>query len=232
MKTIRQPEGVESWPLDRILPFARNPKIHGAEQVDRIAASMERFGWTVPCLVAADGERPEFLEEPDTISDLSGVGWVDERKPGDITEAEGGHLEDDRGQRGALDLGLGELGAGLEVLLGVQPDAHAGGDAAAPTGALRGTGLADRLDRQALHLGALAVPRDAGGAGVDDVPDAGHGQRGLCDVRRQDDPPPAAPVEDTVLLGGREPGPVAEEQREDADLCHDVEHLPGAAAHR
>ena len=56
MKTIRQPEGVESWPLDRILPFTRNPKIHGAEQVDRIAASMERFGWTVPCLVAADGE--------------------------------------------------------------------------------------------------------------------------------------------------------------------------------
>ena len=56
MKTIRKPEGVESWPLDRILPFARNPKIHGAEQVDSIAASMERFGWTVPCLVAPDGE--------------------------------------------------------------------------------------------------------------------------------------------------------------------------------
>jgi hypothetical protein len=88
-------------------------------------------------VVAADGERTEFLEEPDPVGDLSGVGWVDEREPGDITQAQGGHLEDDRGQRGALDLGLGELGAGLEVLLGVQPDAHAGGDAAAPTGALR-----------------------------------------------------------------------------------------------
>lgn len=56
MTTIRLPEGVETWPLDKIAPFARNAKIHGSEQVDRIAASMERFGWTVPCLVAADGE--------------------------------------------------------------------------------------------------------------------------------------------------------------------------------
>ncbi|MGQ7793696.1 hypothetical protein ACUN0C_14910 [Faunimonas sp. B44] len=30
--------------------------MHGADQVAKIAASMAEFGWTVPCLVAADGE--------------------------------------------------------------------------------------------------------------------------------------------------------------------------------
>ena len=79
-------------------------------------------------------------------------------------------------------------------------------DATAPAGALVGTGLADRLDRQALHLGALAVARDAGGAGVDDVADARHGQRGLGDVGGQHDPAAAAPAEDPVLLGRRQPG--------------------------
>jgi DNA modification methylase len=44
------------WPLDRLKPYARNAKTHGADQVAKIAASMAEFGWTVPCLVAADGE--------------------------------------------------------------------------------------------------------------------------------------------------------------------------------
>jgi ParB-like chromosome segregation protein Spo0J len=44
------------WPLDRLRPYARNAKTHDADQVAKIAASMAEFGWTVPCLVAADGE--------------------------------------------------------------------------------------------------------------------------------------------------------------------------------
>ena len=51
-----QPESVERWPLARLRPYARNAKTHDADQVARIAASMAEFGWTVPCLVAADGE--------------------------------------------------------------------------------------------------------------------------------------------------------------------------------
>jgi len=45
-----------SWPLDRLRPYARNAKIHGTDQVAKIAASMAKFGWTVPCMVADDGE--------------------------------------------------------------------------------------------------------------------------------------------------------------------------------
>lgn len=50
------PEQIESWPLERLQPYARNAKIHGPDQVARIAASMAEFGWTVPCLVGDDGE--------------------------------------------------------------------------------------------------------------------------------------------------------------------------------
>jgi hypothetical protein len=51
-----RPSQISFWPLDRLKPYARNAKTHDADQVARIAASMAEFGWTVPCLVAADGE--------------------------------------------------------------------------------------------------------------------------------------------------------------------------------
>ena len=50
------PDRIEMWPLARLQPYARNAKAHGADQVAKIAASMAEFGWTVPCLVAEDGE--------------------------------------------------------------------------------------------------------------------------------------------------------------------------------
>jgi len=50
------PERIETWPLARLQPYAKNAKMHGADQVAKIAASMAEFGWTVPCLVGEDGE--------------------------------------------------------------------------------------------------------------------------------------------------------------------------------
>jgi DNA modification methylase len=50
------PERIETWPLERLEPYARNAKTHGEDQVAKIAASMAQFGWTVPVLVAGDGE--------------------------------------------------------------------------------------------------------------------------------------------------------------------------------
>ena len=50
------PERIEQWPLARLQPYARNAKLHGPDQVAKIAASMAEFGWTVPCLVGEDGE--------------------------------------------------------------------------------------------------------------------------------------------------------------------------------
>ena len=50
------PERIETWPLERLKPYARNAKTHGADQVAKIAASMAKFGWTNPVLVGGDGE--------------------------------------------------------------------------------------------------------------------------------------------------------------------------------
>ena len=50
------PERIEQWPLERLKPYARNAKTHGADQVAKIAASMAKFGWTNPVLVGSDGE--------------------------------------------------------------------------------------------------------------------------------------------------------------------------------
>lgn len=50
------PDRIETWPITRLQPYAKNAKVHGADQVAKIAASMAEFGWTVPCLVGEDGE--------------------------------------------------------------------------------------------------------------------------------------------------------------------------------
>jgi hypothetical protein len=46
---------VERWPIERLIPYARNARTHSAEQVDQIAASIREWGWTNPVLVAEDG---------------------------------------------------------------------------------------------------------------------------------------------------------------------------------
>lgn len=52
----RLPDAVEHWPLDRLIPCARNARTHNEEQVAQIAASIIEFGWTNPILVdSADG---------------------------------------------------------------------------------------------------------------------------------------------------------------------------------
>ena len=56
MELIFAPNKIEIWPMERVVPYAANAKIHGDAQVDTLAASMARFGWTVPVLVAEDGE--------------------------------------------------------------------------------------------------------------------------------------------------------------------------------
>jgi len=46
---------IQRWPLDRLIPYARNPRTHTEEQVAQIAASIAEFGFVNPVLVGADG---------------------------------------------------------------------------------------------------------------------------------------------------------------------------------
>src|SRR6266511_1512382 len=46
---------VVQWPVERLIPYARNARTHSAEQVAQVAASIAEFGWTNPILAGADG---------------------------------------------------------------------------------------------------------------------------------------------------------------------------------
>lgn len=50
------PKGVERWPIDRVHGYERNSRMHSANQVDAIAASILEFGFTNPLLVDPGGE--------------------------------------------------------------------------------------------------------------------------------------------------------------------------------
>ncbi len=46
---------IERWPLERLIPNARNARTHSEAQVDQIAASIREWGWTTPVLVSEEG---------------------------------------------------------------------------------------------------------------------------------------------------------------------------------
>ncbi len=46
---------VVTWPIEKLIPYARNARTHSAEQVAQVAASIAEFGWTSPILTGSDG---------------------------------------------------------------------------------------------------------------------------------------------------------------------------------
>jgi ParB-like chromosome segregation protein Spo0J len=42
---------IELWPIDKLIPYARNPRTHSDAQVAQIAASIAQFGFNNPILV-------------------------------------------------------------------------------------------------------------------------------------------------------------------------------------
>ncbi len=46
---------IETWPLDRLIPYARNPRKNDAA-VGQMVSSIKEFGFKIPCLVRSDGE--------------------------------------------------------------------------------------------------------------------------------------------------------------------------------
>src|ERR1035437_9437804 len=46
---------METWSIDRLIPYARNPRKNDAA-VDRMCGSIREFGFKIPCLVRSDGE--------------------------------------------------------------------------------------------------------------------------------------------------------------------------------
>ena len=45
----------ERWPIERLIPYANNARIHTEADLAKIAASIARWGWTMPVLADEDG---------------------------------------------------------------------------------------------------------------------------------------------------------------------------------
>ncbi|HEX4231260.1 MAG TPA: ParB/Srx family N-terminal domain-containing protein [Bryobacteraceae bacterium] len=51
MTSIAAAKNIEHWPLDKLIPYARNPRRHSDAQVAQIAGSIAEFGFVNPILV-------------------------------------------------------------------------------------------------------------------------------------------------------------------------------------
>ena len=151
------PDAIETWPLAKLQPYAKNAKLHGPDQVAKIAASMAEFGWTVPCLVADDGEL------------IAGHGRVLAATQLGLTEAPVivlGHLtEAQRRAYRIADNKLTELGTWDEALLSAELN-----DLLAEDYDLSLIGF-DDAELEALLAGEID-PETAAREGEDDVPEA------------------------------------------------------------
>jgi hypothetical protein len=49
--TVAMAKRIEMWPLDRLVPYERNSRVHSPEQVAQVAASIAEFGFVNPILV-------------------------------------------------------------------------------------------------------------------------------------------------------------------------------------
>ena len=45
---------VETWPIERLVPYCRNPR-RNDEQVDRMASAIKEFGFRIPVVAKSDG---------------------------------------------------------------------------------------------------------------------------------------------------------------------------------
>lgn len=46
---------VELWPIERLIPYEKNAKIHPDDQIESLMKSIQTFGWTQPIVVDKDG---------------------------------------------------------------------------------------------------------------------------------------------------------------------------------
>lgn len=55
MSSLTNGGRLESWDVDRLIPYEKNAKIHDPAQVMKIAAAIKEFGWDQPIVVDAEG---------------------------------------------------------------------------------------------------------------------------------------------------------------------------------
>jgi len=55
MEKTNPADKVEQWPIDRLVPYAKNSRTHSEEQIAQIAASIKEWGFTTAVLIDEQG---------------------------------------------------------------------------------------------------------------------------------------------------------------------------------
>lgn len=50
-----QPRSIDSWPVENVIPYVKNAKIHDPSQVHKIAKAIREHGWDQPIVVDGEG---------------------------------------------------------------------------------------------------------------------------------------------------------------------------------
>ena len=48
-------ERIEFWPIERLIPYAKNARLHTEADINKLVDSLRRWGWTNPVLVDEQG---------------------------------------------------------------------------------------------------------------------------------------------------------------------------------
>src|SRR5947209_20023954 len=48
-------ERIELWPIERLIPYANNARLHSEADIDKLAAAIRKWGWTRPVLADEEG---------------------------------------------------------------------------------------------------------------------------------------------------------------------------------
>src|SRR5947207_9759431 len=46
---------IELWPIERLIPYANNARLHGEADIDKLAAAIRKWGWRMPLLADEEG---------------------------------------------------------------------------------------------------------------------------------------------------------------------------------
>ena len=156
----------------------------------------------------------QFLQQPIAGANTFHRRRIEKREFFNVAETERLHAQDDVREIAALDFRLRVARAVVEILLRVEADAHAVAHAAATALALVGAALRDGLDGQPPRAALRRVAAQPREPGVDHEADAGNRQRGLGNVRRDDDLALLRRREHALLFRVRQPA----KQWHDLDL--------------
>jgi ParB-like chromosome segregation protein Spo0J len=137
---------VEQWPIDRPIPYARNARTITPAAVDKVAASIQEFGWRQPIVVDVNGvivagharllaarklgltEVPVHVADNLTLAQVMAYRLMDNRSH-EETSWDGSLLADCLADLRAADSDLGLTGFNSDEITAFLTNAAAGAEA-------------------------------------------------------------------------------------------------------